>query len=398
MGQTQSAEPTTGSPALTTPATPASSSGARFTAATDDRAPLKTTWDRIKLRLRTGDLVLFKSARPSPISGAEPWSSAAVVIKLNQENRLVTMTPSQRLVPPASLLGHAESGKIGLVDIEAKVFAMVAPGEAQYSEVCVLRLKNFRLEAEQAEELGTWLKSVAVSGSRMLHDGVPAAMAERLAQSHEPLVDASDIFATQLAANCYRAMGLLSQKTSSTNTLESYLPASSLENAKLDFHEPIVVGTGDWNDARRRSWKRTLKEHGDWGRHSAHELTLRNQLKKGIAIPPNPRESLSIAMEMLSEAAVVESKGAGQKRQEEKRNAAAATAKLREKAVATLEIALMNELYYGTGSPQDQKRIADIKEALANNKVQGHEGLSGGILDQRSNNNKASESPPAESV
>ena len=30
----------------------------------------------------------------------------------------------------------------------------------------------------------------------------------------------------------------------------------------------------------------------------------------------------------------------------------------------------------------DRKRVADIKEALANNKVEGHEGLSGGILDK----------------
>ena len=35
-----------------------------------------------------------------------------------------------------------------------------------------------------------------------------------------------------------------------------------------------------------------------------------------------------------------------------------------------LEIALMNELYYGTGSPQDRKRVADITgEAFAEDPV-----------------------------
>ncbi len=378
MGQTQSA----GSSAASAAAT-ASASTHRSTSSlavnVDDSEPLKTTWHRIKLRLRTGDLILFKSARPSPISGAEEWSSAAVVIKLNHENRIVTMTPLQKLVPPASLVKHAESGAIGLVDVNAKVFAMIAPGEAQYSEVCVLRPRDFRLEAQKAEDLGTWLKSVATSGNRMLHDGTPTGMAERLSQSHEPLVDASDLFAPQLAADAYRAMGLLPKRTGTGP--QSYLPVSALENAKLEFCKPIVVSTGDWNDAQRRSWKRSLKEHGDWGRHSAHQLTLQSQLKEGVSIPPDPSNSLSIAMGLLSEAATLESRGASQKGKEQKKNDETKSAKLKEKAVVMLEIALMNELYYGTGSPQDRKRVADIKEALMNNKVEGHEGLSGGVLD-----------------
>ena len=87
----------------------------------------------------------------------------------------------------ASLAAHTESGRIGLVDVEAKVFAMIAPGEAQYSEVCILRLIDFRLTAAIAENLGTWLKSLSVSGSRVLRNGPPPEMVERLEKSHEPV-------------------------------------------------------------------------------------------------------------------------------------------------------------------------------------------------------------------
>ena len=157
---------------------------------------------------------------------------------------------------------------------------------------------------------------------------------------------------------------------------------SSLQNAKLAFSEPVIVGTGGWHDSRKRSWARTLKEHGDWGRHLAHKETVQSQTNEGILIPSNPRDSFMKGMDLLSEAAINESRSMGQKDQAAKLKSAQESTKLRKEAAACLEIALMNELYYGTNSPDDRKRVADIKEALANNKVEGHEGLSGGILDK----------------
>ena len=100
-------------------------------------------------------------------------------------------------------------------------------------------------------------------------------MAERLAESHEPVVDASDIFATQLAADCYRALGLLPTKASDKGTLSAaYMDVSALIDAKLGdgdvtFCKPLIIGTDD-EYARQRSWKNTIDEHGR-GRHQVHK-------------------------------------------------------------------------------------------------------------------------------
>lgn len=342
--------------------------------------PRKTTWKSMKSRLRTGDLILFKSARPSPISGAEEWCSALVVIKLLRENRLVAMTASQNLVTPASLLSHAESGKVSLVDVDAKIFSMIAPGEAQYSEVCMMQLKNFSLDSAKVEALGEWLKSLSSIGTQVLHEGVPADMAQRLSQSREPVVDASDIFATQLAANCYHALGLVSSQESDKGA--AYMKVSSLENASLrgenvSFSEPLIIGTDDADYSRQRSWKNTISEHGDWGRHSAHKQTVESQLDDGISIPAIPQQSLDIGMRLISEATIEESKNKGNEADQKKQ---VASRNLRKKGLATLEIALMNELYYGTNSAEDQKRISEIRDTLNSNELEGHEGLSGGRL------------------
>ena len=115
MGQTQSA----GSSAASAAAT-ASASTHRSTSSlavnVDDSEPLKTTWHRIKLRLRTGDLILFKSARPSPVEqfsltqlcviGSREGESLPSCACDTREREMMSPNKSENALSPRSSLNN----------------------------------------------------------------------------------------------------------------------------------------------------------------------------------------------------------------------------------------------------------------------------------------------------
>ena len=311
----------------------------------------KIKWSSLKPKLNTGDLIFFKSARPSPTTAGE-WTSCNVVIKFSKEKLVSVVNAAQHLVTPSEILKHsvAESGTVRIIDVDEKMRYQSAPGELTYSAMCVFKLEDFKLNTESAELLGAWIKNVLGNDQRRMPLDMPRKAA--IEQSQELVLDSSELFAPALAAEFFRAIGVFS-KDIELNAITSpeKLRAELDKCGKIKLGSPIILEVDPSH--KPRSWDTTLHAHGDYGRHTSHADMVDSQghAEWMLNIPPNPAQSFQMAKNIRDQA--YEMKDDDEKRE-----------RLKERARNLFEVALMNENYYSTGHITDQKRIEEIEKNL----------------------------------
>jgi len=158
-------------------------------------ATAEQSWPSLKALLSTGDLIFFKSTRPSMVSQLEDgeWTSANVVVKFSKENQVCIINATQNFVERKQVLteGKVNSGLIGMIDIDDKMRYQSAPGELTYSEIAILRLKDFKLNPKIATDVGQFIKdSVGQQKSKSLN----TKSVEIMSNSQETMMDTSEFF------------------------------------------------------------------------------------------------------------------------------------------------------------------------------------------------------------
>ena len=114
----------------------------------------------------------------------------------------------------------------------------------------------------------------------------------------------------------------------------------------VEFQNPIILQVDPSH--KPRTWQNTINSHGDWGRHQSHKEMLDSQSTNEwcTEIPAIPTDALQMAKNLKNQS------------QESKDSSEAEQLKVRARNL--FEIAKMNEIYYATNHPNDQKRMAEI--------------------------------------
>ena len=315
-----------------------------------DSSTGKYMWSTLKPKLNTGDLIFFKSARPSTTKTGE-WTSCNVVVKFSRQNLISLVNAAQNLVSLSKILKDsiAESGVVGIIDVDEKMRFQSAPGELTYSEMCIFRLKDFKLDAEKAELLGAWIKNVVGTEQRRMPLDTQSKAA--IESSQEIVLDSSELFAPSIAAEFFRAIGVFPENIDLNKiTSPEQLRIELEKEGKIELGNPIILEVDPSH--KPRSWNTTLRAHGDYGRHSSHAEMLDSQghAEWMLEIPPNPAQSFEMAKSVRDQA--LETKDDNSRE------------RLKERARNLFEVALMNENYYSTGHITDKRRMEEIETNL----------------------------------
>lgn len=308
----------------------------------------KFGWSTIKPLLNSGDLIFFKSAKPSPTSSpSEEWSCVNVVIRFSKEDLTCLVNVKQKLVSRSSILtaDFVESGSIEVINVDDKMRYLSSPGELTYSEICIYKqLDSQKMTTEQAQLLSVWLKdTVGTTKRQLILDEVRKGY---ISNSKAELIDSSELFSTCLAAEFFRALGIFSKNVDCNSFLAPSKLLSKLEANNVEFQNPIILQVDPSH--KPRTWQNTINSHGDWGRHQSHKEMLDSQSTNEwcTEIPAIPTDALQMAKNLKNQS------------QESKDSSEAEQLKVRARNL--FEIAKMNEIYYATNHPNDQKRMAEI--------------------------------------